>query len=473
MASASGAVIAAAVASGGPESLGWLNDIISQLWGRMSIAGEQMVKESVEPSFAELPGPLSSLRFTKIDLGKTPIKFDRIDVHTKNEDCIKLDIDIIWDGDCDIVLSANIIGSFGVRSVKLTGRLSVLMLPLIDRMPLVSAVQVAFINPPELDLDFTGMANIADLSIIDSTIRNTIHYSMASMMVLPNRMLVKMDPANDYFETYQEPIGIVRLTVVSGGGFKIQGRLLNKDVPDCFVKTKFASFPEWTTTTKNNTVSPEWNESKDFLLSDDDQLITLDAYDSDGLSSHDDLGIASLTVGELLLAGKTSDVKLVKKGKQTGAHIVVKSDIYNLVPDLMSFESPVYAGSDSLCGLLTILVAQAFSIPVAKEDANVSVSVKVGKKVFVTAAVVDGPGIDALNPSFDTPFVVPLTQKMAASKDDVVFTVMNGTDIIGTTEVSYSTLVDSPTMRLTGRTDVGQGAMLQFRVMLRGMQLAE
>mmetsp|Transcript_16921 Transcript_16921/g.36793 ORF Transcript_16921/g.36793 Transcript_16921/m.36793 type:complete len:477 (+) Transcript_16921:159-1589(+) len=470
-----GAVIAASIASGGPESLGWLNDIISQLWERMSIVGSDMVKESVEPSFAELPGPLSSLHFTNIDLGKTPIKFDRIDVHTKNEDCIKLDIDVIWDGDCDIALKANVLGSFGVKSVKLEGRLSVLMLPLIDRMPIVSAVQVAFINPPKLDLDFTGMANIADLSIIDQTIRNTIHDSMAAMMVLPDRMLIKMDPANDFFQTYQEPIGIVRLTIVSGGGFKIQGRLLNKDVPDVFVKTKFAGFREWTTSTKNNTTSPEWNESKDFVLSDDDQLITLDAYDSDGLSSHDDLGIASITVGELLLSGKTKDVKLVKKGKVTGAHIVVKSDIFSLVPDLISFESPEYAGSDSLCGLLTVLVAQAFNIPVEKDEANVSVKIAWGKEDYSTAAVIAAPGIDALNPSFDTPFLLPLTQEKALARDDVVFTLLNGgTEEIGTASVPYSTLVDSPSMMVTGKVGVGQqGAMLQFRVSLRGLQLAE
>ena len=353
----------------------------------MSIAGAEIVKDSVEPSFQDLPGPLSSLHFEKIDLGSTPIAFDRIDVHTKDSDSIKLDIDVAWDGGCDIRLRANVIGSFGVRSIKLNGRLSVLMSPLIDKLPLVSAIQVAFINPPQIELDFTGAAQIADLSIIDDTIRSTIHQTLAGMMVLPNRMLTKMDLTSTIFDAYQEPQGIARLTIVGGGGFKVQGRLLNRDIPDVFVKTTLGSSPAWKSSTKSNTTNPVWNESKDFILSDDDQLITVDAYDSDDLSSHDDLGIASITVGDLLLENRMKNLRLKKKGKVTGAHIMVNlSGIYSFVPDLMSFESPEFEGPGALCGLLTILVAQAFNIPVAKEEANVYVKARWGKKEYATAA---------------------------------------------------------------------------------------
>ena len=440
----------------------------------MSIAGAEIVKDSVEPSFQDLPGPLSSLHFEKIDLGSTPIAFDRIGVHTKDSDSIKLDIDVAWDGNCDIRLRANVLGSFGVRSIKLNGRLSVLMSPLIDKLPLVSAIQVAFINPPHIELDFTGAAQIADLSIIDDTIRSTIHQTLAEMMVLPNRMLTKMDLTSTIFDAYQEPQGIARLTIVGGGGFKVQGRLLNRDVPDVFVKTTLGSSPTWKSSTKSNTTNPVWDESKDFILSDDDQLITVDAYDSDDLSSHDDLGIASITVGDLLLENRMKNLQLKKKGKVTGAHIMVNlSGIYSFVPDLMSFESPEFEGPGALCGLLTILVAQAFNIPVAKEDANVYVKARWGEKEYATAAVVDAAGVDALNPSFDVPFLCPLTQELAATKEDVVFTVMNGTDVIGTADVPFSTLVDSPGMMVTAKTTVGdKGAMLQFRVILRGLLLS-
>ena len=45
------------------------------------VAGEKEIKDTVEPSFADLPGPLAKLHFTKIDLGTVPIRMDNVIVH--------------------------------------------------------------------------------------------------------------------------------------------------------------------------------------------------------------------------------------------------------------------------------------------------------------------------------------------------------------------------------------------------------
>jgi len=66
-----------------------------------------MTKEIVEPMFATmLPGTLASLHFVKIDLGPVPIRFDNVDVHKTDSQGIKLDLDLDWDGRCDIELNA-------------------------------------------------------------------------------------------------------------------------------------------------------------------------------------------------------------------------------------------------------------------------------------------------------------------------------------------------------------------------------
>ena len=45
----------------------------------MNLAIAKSVKETVEPMFKEtLPGPLSSLHFTKLDLGTVPIRMDNV-----------------------------------------------------------------------------------------------------------------------------------------------------------------------------------------------------------------------------------------------------------------------------------------------------------------------------------------------------------------------------------------------------------
>lgn len=69
-----------------------------------------MVKEIVEPMFASmLPGPLASLKFVKLDLGPVPIRVCAVDVHKADNDGIKLDMDVTWDGKSDIELDGKMV----------------------------------------------------------------------------------------------------------------------------------------------------------------------------------------------------------------------------------------------------------------------------------------------------------------------------------------------------------------------------
>jgi Ca2+-dependent lipid-binding protein len=87
-----------------------LNDIVEQLWPNINIVGCKMVKDIVEPMFATmLPGPLASIKFVKLDLGPVPIKIDRVDTHKTDNGAIKLDMDVIWEGQSDIELDGNMI----------------------------------------------------------------------------------------------------------------------------------------------------------------------------------------------------------------------------------------------------------------------------------------------------------------------------------------------------------------------------
>jgi hypothetical protein len=72
------------------------------------VAGAQIAKDVVEPILAStLPGPLSSLRFVKLDFGEVPIRLSNVDVHKTANQGIKLDLDLDWEGKCDIELDGN------------------------------------------------------------------------------------------------------------------------------------------------------------------------------------------------------------------------------------------------------------------------------------------------------------------------------------------------------------------------------
>ncbi len=51
-----------------------------------------------------LPSPLNTMKFEKLDLGHVPIKFANVDLHKTSGGGIKLDLDLDWDGTCDIEL---------------------------------------------------------------------------------------------------------------------------------------------------------------------------------------------------------------------------------------------------------------------------------------------------------------------------------------------------------------------------------
>jgi hypothetical protein len=97
-------------ASGGGEPAGFLNDIVEQLWPNICVAGANMTKDIVEPILAStLPGPLANLRFVKLDLGHVPIRFSNVDVHKTESNGIKLDMDMNWEGVCDIELDGKMV----------------------------------------------------------------------------------------------------------------------------------------------------------------------------------------------------------------------------------------------------------------------------------------------------------------------------------------------------------------------------
>lgn len=69
-----------------------------------------MIKEIVDPMFKTmLPAPLSSLKFTKVDLGNVPIRLTKVTSIKHDSGAIELDMNVDWAGSCDIELEGDYI----------------------------------------------------------------------------------------------------------------------------------------------------------------------------------------------------------------------------------------------------------------------------------------------------------------------------------------------------------------------------
>lgn len=88
--------------------------------------------------------------------------------------------------------------------------MSVLLTPLIYRLPYVAAVRLAFINSPNLHIDFTCLDANAEFSLIDSAVYKIINEVLANITVLWSGMEIKLGRNTPWYNTVMPDLSIVR-----------------------------------------------------------------------------------------------------------------------------------------------------------------------------------------------------------------------------------------------------------------------
>lgn len=300
------------------------------------------------------------------------------------------------------------------------------------------------------------------------------------MAVLPNRYLVKLDSNNDYFRTYLPHLGVLRVTIEKaneitipkeGGARGFLDRII-KDVPDCYCKVKVGAGDEWRTTTKKNEYHPEWNETHDFLVADDDQRLFVDVFDDDH-GADDDIGLGSITVRDLLLAGGSQELSLVHKGTPTDAKIAISARFYHLVDDAGVITSAEAGEEGQIVGVATVLIASALGLQGQRDELKPSVQVKWGAAEFCTAIKSYSPGTDIFNPTFDQAFQIPLTADLVANPESFRIVLLNEKDETGSVEIPFEDILQAPGLVKEDNFDVGSGAVVRASISIRGMQLSQ
>ena len=460
------------------DSSSFFTSLIAQLWPYIRSVAEESIRSSLVDMLTAM-----SLELKSMSLGSTPLRMDNMVVvdskHIKHQrkdkdDYVQFYFDLIWEAsDVDIKISSYL-GSFGVSSILLQGRLSVLLKPLVANSSIVSAVQIAFINTPDLSLQFSGLAAVAELNVMETQIRSVLADSLNSMVVLPIRMGVKLDNSASLLRgMYEPPVGIVRVTVMKGRGFQVEQLGLGVvDIPDVYVLVKVGTAPAYRTSTIEDSLEPVWGQGEaacaDFLVSDTNQMVSLTAMDEDRgpLDPDDHLGDAAVSVAELLLAGGAQEVELRIDGENTGAFLTVHASLSPLVDPktIATAKAPSEACS---IGLMTAIVTHGSKLPIADKSTGNSVFVEIrniGPKILTTATVADGS--DPANPVFDAIFEVPIH----AIDDPVEVVLKNNATILASAIVKIETLVEQG--KVEQRLKTGDDGYIEFGIILSGLQPA-
>jgi hypothetical protein len=463
--------------------------IVKQLWPYLNPAICNAIRAAVEPMLRDLPGPLTTLRFTELDLGIENFVLGQATVHDLKNGFLQFDMDVSYVTNRRISLKASYVGSVGVDRIELVGRIAVVLKPLTKVLPCVSAAQFFFIDPPKLQMNFTGLAEIADIQLIKNKILAGIGTALKNVMVAPySYVAAKVDPDCDYFSVYRPPISVLRVTLLRGEGFVDAPRVLGEDdVPDVFCKIALgASEPLRSRTVWDNN-NPVWDRDEffDFLLYDYGQSIFLQAWDeSNGaLDSDDDLGKAEITVRELLLAAQNRTLKLSligKNGNPNGSKITIRCDLIPLAKDVSSLISQA-PSSETMGGLITVLIDHAFSVPLeAMEGMHVTSKVRVqyGDEKVETLLL---PGT---NPHYNTAFHIPISTKAFSEGGgkDITLTLYKcyqenllkapEETLLGEIKLPYSALERAADTTINETHPVGSdGTALRYRVSLHGLDL--
>jgi hypothetical protein len=313
----------------------WANEVLSKFWPRIEVFVGKLVDEKIQPKLdTAMPRAMSAalgrLKLGTVKFGKASPRMGPIVVRSQGETII-IDFGLNVASDVEIGLSTKMV-SFGVRRLEFKGTFTVRLREPSTKPPFFSAFEMFFVNPPVLDIQFTGLASIASFPGLSGLIKSTIDGVMMERFVLPARIAVDLDPEDDVDMAdikYPDPNGVLRVTILSAKDiWAADMNLLSENTSDPYVIVELGG-DKWQSPTLYKTRQPVWttNNVVDFLVFSDMQEVKFNLWDdnvvagdkhigvgTEGLTADvfmfDD-GIMHETVLDLTLAGKPAGILLI------------------------------------------------------------------------------------------------------------------------------------------------------------------
>lgn len=413
------------------ESAIWFSHLIHEIWPYVANIAQFVLLEYVQPAMTAFFPKLLRPRFTKIDIGQDSVIINSVHVHQRkyhdDDNAAVIEADVSYHGHPDIQMTFAEMAC-GVNEVKLNGRVEIVMRPFLDRIPLIGAFQVAFINRPQVDYKLTGLGAFGTRSdFIRRGIQNVVNDVLAKAAVLPNRVAYKGILDTDYFHFSAQPVGILRVAALKGAGFPATDRNLLKQAvgiceqPDVYLTLTHGSIV-FNTECINDNANPVWdNQLFDFVLTSESasQQIHVEAWDYDIGSNDDFLGSATILVSDLIRKG-TQKIQLIGSPEDATPTVTLAAKWLTISSDLRHIQHAITTQrSDTLrpkgCSplLLSIEIDEGHNLPPQKRP---YVKVKVASQTFQTNAAYDLEGIFSVqHPEFEQTFHVSLKGSVDAS----------------------------------------------------------
>ena len=289
------------------EKAEWLNSVFKKFWPFINRYVQDFIRNSVENQVKEqLPAVLSKgFKFGSITLGRNSprvsgLKCFEVQRLTHTGSAAKeiiIDLDLAYPGDCNIQIVMNRVPAAGIQDLKVSGKLRIVMSPLLAKPPFIGAMTFFFKQPPILKFNLTNAANILDLPVLNETLRNLIRDQIDSRLTLPNRMVFPIcnEPEVDIVQLmYPMPEGVLRIGLIEATEL-VSSDFMGKSDPYSVIQVGAAKFKSKTV---SSNLSPVWNEFYECQVAFiENQNMEVNLFDSD-------LGSADETLGNTIISVK-------------------------------------------------------------------------------------------------------------------------------------------------------------------------
>jgi hypothetical protein len=165
--------------------------VSEQIWPKFKAGFAKMIRDGVEHARPTLPLPLRSLSVVECSFGSAHPQFGPIFAGSKNHRHVslqdhdglevQLDINLKYSTDAKITLQLGVM-NFGISHIEVNGVLSLRFTPLLDEMPVFSAMQLFFLNSPEIDLRFTNVLEALTNRLV---VPNVLNIGRTPAMTIP------------------------------------------------------------------------------------------------------------------------------------------------------------------------------------------------------------------------------------------------------------------------------------------------
>ncbi|XP_076234601.1 extended synaptotagmin-like protein 2 isoform X3 [Calliopsis andreniformis] len=375
----------------------WLNKVLYKVWPSINHFARELCKQSIEPAIVEKLAEykVKGFQFERLVLGRIPLKIYGIKAYDKNtaRNEVIIDADVMYAGDCDITFSVgNIKG--GIKDFQIRGMMRIVLKPLLPAMPLVGGVQAFFLNPPAINFNLVGVADVLDLPGFNDILRKIIVEQIAAFVVLPNKIVIPLSETVPVESLkIPEPEGVLRIHVVEAKHLmKKDIGVLGKGKSDPYAIISVGA-QEFRTKTIDNTVNPKW----DFWCECDvtsavAQQITVLLWDYDDTKGDESLGRATIEVSRVKKKGNIDTWVSLEQAKHGMVHLrLTWFQLSKNAADLKAalIETQELRVTSMSTALLILYVDSAKNLPCVRgnKQPDVYLEASIGGKVSRTATM--------------------------------------------------------------------------------------